>query len=62
MSTFEKELTSLINRHSKENESDTPDYILARYLIKCLDAFNTSVKKRDTWHSINIKETQCLII
>jgi len=26
-SKFEKELTSLLNRYSKENASDTPDYI-----------------------------------
>lgn len=33
---FEKELQTLINRHSKENESDTPDFILANYLKDCL--------------------------
>lgn len=29
---FEKELEMLINKHSKENESDTPDFVLAQYL------------------------------
>ena len=31
-SQFQKELTALINEYSKENDSDTPDFILARYL------------------------------
>jgi hypothetical protein len=39
-SDFEKELCELINKYSKENLSNTPDYILASYLIRCLDAFN----------------------
>jgi hypothetical protein len=37
---FEKELASLINRHSLENGSDTPDFILARFLRQALDAFD----------------------
>ena len=41
--TFEKELENLINIHSMENDSDTPDFILAEYLRKCLAAFNVAV-------------------
>lgn len=47
--TFEKELQSLINRHSKENDSDTPDYLLAEYLVKCMDNYALIIKKRDAW-------------
>ena len=36
--TFERELESLINRFSKENDSNTPDFILAQYLLGCLQA------------------------
>ena len=46
---FEKELERLINCHSLENESDTPDYILAEYIQDCLDAFRNAVKTRDKW-------------
>ena len=35
---FRQELESLINRHSMENASNTPDWILADYLAACLDA------------------------
>jgi hypothetical protein len=50
MEEFQKELGSLINRHSVENESDTPDFILAMYLRGCLDAFNLAVRQREKWY------------
>lgn len=40
---FERELQILINNHSKENDSNTPDYILANFLSNCLKAFNGAV-------------------
>jgi len=46
---FEMELRQLINKHSKENESDTPDYILAGYLLNCLDAFTRATQRRDDY-------------
>ena len=49
MNEFEKELERLINSHSLENESDTPDYILAKYLVRCLEAFNAATKHRTWW-------------
>lgn len=49
-SEFERELAHLINRHSGENLSNTPDYILARYLVACLHAFNSAVMRRDKWY------------
>ena len=45
-----QELTKLLNRHSAENASNTPDYILAAYLLGCLDAWNRSVQQRETWY------------
>ena len=47
---FEKELSRLINEYSKENDSDTPDFILARYLNAALDNFNAAVKDREQWY------------
>lgn len=47
---FRKELTEVINRHSKENGSDTPDYMLAEYLCACLSAFDSAVNQRGMWH------------
>jgi len=48
-SLFEVELGSLLNRHSAENNSNTPDYALATYLTSCLMAFNTAVQERDAF-------------
>lgn len=47
---FYDELVSLINSHSKENESDTPDFILAEYLLDCLSTFNRNIRRREEWY------------
>ena len=48
--SLEVDLASLINKHSAENESNTPDFILAQYLKGCLAVFNVAVQQRETWH------------
>lgn len=50
---FEKELEALINKHSMENASNTPDFILAQYLQRCLLAFNQAMQQRDGWHGVD---------
>jgi hypothetical protein len=59
MEGFRKDLEHLINRYNMERLSDTPDFILADYLLDCLVVFDRIVKKRDEWygktlHSINV--------
>ncbi len=44
-----RDLTELLNKHSVENASDTPDFVLAIYLLACLEAFGRAVKRRDSW-------------
>jgi len=51
MSEFEEELAALINKHSMENGSDTPDFVLARYLLGCLSVWNTALSQRREWYS-----------
>ncbi len=46
---FANDLERLINRFSQENGSDTPDFILAQYLLGCLSAWNDAVKARERW-------------
>lgn len=48
--TFMQELEQLINKHSQENGSNTPDFILANYLKNCLGAFNEAVESRELWY------------
>ena len=50
MEDLHKELTSLLNRHSAENRSNTPDFILAMYLLDCLNAFEKAVIRREDWY------------
>ena len=47
--SFQKELECLINRHSIEGGSNTPDFILAEYLRCCLDSFDMVTRRRDEW-------------
>lgn len=51
MEAFKKELGELINKYSLENLSDTPDYILADYLIDCLNTFGRTIDARRRWFS-----------
>jgi hypothetical protein len=47
--SLREEIADVINRNSAENGSNTPDFILARYLVDCLRAFDMAVSDRDKW-------------
>lgn len=53
MSELARELGAVLNRASRENESNTPDFLLAEYLLGCLEAGEKLIKKRDVWYQIN---------
>jgi len=55
---FQKELEELLNKHSKENGSDTPDYILAEYMTASLNCFNEAVVNRAKWHGVKSLPTE----
>jgi hypothetical protein len=46
---FQKELAILINRHSVESASLTPDFLLASYMKDCLATWNKHQLLRDRW-------------
>ena len=48
--SFPAELEDLINKHSIEGGSDTPDFILAEYLRQCLNTFDMCVRRRESWY------------
>lgn len=56
-SEFMAKLEQLINYYSLENESNTPDWILAQYLRGCLTTFATAVQQRETWYGRNAAPT-----
>ncbi len=50
-SGFRVMLLDLINQGCMENQSDTPDFILADYLLGCLKSFDRAVNARRDWPS-----------
>jgi len=54
---FRKELEGIINKFSKENGSDTPDFILANYMANSLAAFDTAVQARTKWYGGDGEQT-----
>ena len=47
---FRNKLEHLLNSESMENGSDTPDFILADYLTRCLENFDETIKQREEWY------------
>ena len=45
-----REFAEVINRNSLENNSDTPDFILAEYLWDCLETFAETSNRRQEWY------------
>lgn len=44
-----KELAELLNKHSVEGASGTPDYILSHFLLGTLNVFQEAVNQRADW-------------
>ena len=57
MSEFVRDLKNVANRHSQENASNTPDFILAQFLEACLAAWNTAVQQREGWYGRDPRPT-----
>lgn len=47
---FGSDLEALINRYSKENGSNTPDFILAQFLQFVLIAAEGLINRREVWY------------
>ena len=58
MRDFQADIREVINRHSRENESNTPDFILAAYLLACLDAFEKASNARERWFGKKLEIAQ----
>ena len=52
--TSEYELQALLNNHSKENDSNTPDFILANFITRCLEAFTVTTRERERWYGVRL--------
>lgn len=54
MSKLEKKLQGIINEECRENDSNTPDFLLAEFMMKCLDAFELTSNKREVWFGVHL--------
>jgi hypothetical protein len=52
--TFEEELEHLLNKHGLDQAMNTPDFILAEYVVSCLHAWKTALEHRETWRTRRI--------
>lgn len=53
---FQEIITGAINGCSMENGSDTPDFLLARFLTEQLEAFDRLMRARDEWYGGSHRE------
>ena len=49
------EIKELLNKYSRENISDTPDYVLRDYLWDCLKSYERAIEQRRHWFNIQGK-------
>lgn len=46
---FHAELTTLLNKHNVDTHTNTPDFILAQYLMASLSALSLTIFSREAW-------------
>ncbi len=51
---FGEDLETLVNRFSIENKSNTPDFILAEFMVHCLAAFEATSLRRESWFGVSL--------
>lgn len=47
---LKRDLASVLNRHNIDNQLNTPDFILADYIVRCLESFEEANKERNRWN------------
>lgn len=45
-----RELARVLNVHDVDNLANTPDFVLADYLVGCLAAYTAAKECNDEWH------------
>ena len=49
-SNLRKDIEEVINNLRLEDKCNTPDFILAEYLVDCLETFDKAINKREKWY------------
>ncbi len=55
MKPLVRELEIVLNGYCEENESNTPDFILAKFMLACLENFNVATRERDRWYGVHLE-------
>ena len=50
-----KEIEELINKYSLDNESNTPDFIFAKFLLKVINAYMETMDERDMYNHDSVE-------
>jgi hypothetical protein len=58
-STLAEDIAVVLNRHSVENRSDTPDFILAEAVVAFLLNIDWVIAKRGDWYAHHCKPGKC---
>lgn len=58
MAELERDLAAVLNKHSCEGPSGTPDFVLAKYLMRCLLAWDEGMLRRTAWYTKNPENTE----
>ena len=48
------DIAAVLNRHSRENASNTPDFILAGVMVSALTAYEQASNHRERWYSASV--------
>ena len=51
---LERKIAAAINSECRENDSNTPDFLLAEFMMACLDAFELASNKREVWYGVEL--------
>ena len=54
-----REIAEVINANSLEQDSNTPDFILAEYMIHCLEVYNSMTVIRAKWYGKEHRPGSC---
>lgn len=45
------EISAVLNKYSVENRSNTPDFMLAEYMLGCLTVYENTVNNLKRWNN-----------
>ncbi len=58
-SDLQLDIRHALNKYSRENNSGTPDFILAGYMLGCLEVFERTTRERAAWYGESVSMINC---